>query len=118
MTDGIAAWLSVRDASAAVEFYRVAFGAVEDYRLDGEGGGIAVARLTIGATSLWVGQDDSPPAGGPVRLILSVDDPDAVLARAVAAGATVVVPVEEQYGFRTGRLTDPFGIDWETSREL
>jgi PhnB protein len=118
MGDGIAAWIAVRDASAAVEFYRAAFGAVEDYRLDGDDGGVAVARLAIGGTSLWVGQDDDPPPGGPVRLILSVDDPDAVLARAVGAGATVVFPVEEQYGFRTGRLTDPFGVDWETSREL
>lgn len=118
MTDGIAAWVSVRDATAAVDFYRAAFGATEDYRMDGDDGAVAVARLGIGGTSLWVGQDDDPAAASPIRLILSVDDPGAAFARAVEAGATVVYPVEEQYGFRTGRLTDPFGIDWETSKEL
>jgi len=51
-------------------------------------------------------------------MILSVEDPDAVFDQAVAAGAAVVAPVNEAYGWRTGRITDPFGHDWETSRRL
>jgi PhnB protein len=112
MADGIAAWVSVRDVEAAVAFYAAAFGAEVEHA-DGP-----VVRLGIGGTALWVGQDDDPPAGGPVRLILSADDPDAAFARAVDAGATAVYPPEDQHGWRTGRLTDPFGIDWETSRPL
>ena len=117
MADGIAAWVRVRDAGAAVEFYRAAFGATVEYTA-GQDGEVAVARVGIGGTSLWVGQDDAPPVGGPVRLILSVDDPDAAFDRAVRAGAEVVYPPEDQHGWRTGRLTDPFGVDWETSRAL
>ena len=51
-------------------------------------------------------------------MILSVEDPDAAYDRAVAAGATEVGPVSEEYGRRTGRVTDPFGYDWELSRQL
>ncbi len=51
-------------------------------------------------------------------MILSVDDPDAVFEQAVAAGATSVAPVQEQYGWRTGRITDPFGHNWELSKQL
>jgi len=118
----IAPWLAVSNAQRAVDFYQAAFGAVESYRLDGEDGSLAVAQLSIGAAVFWV-QDDyagSPDTlgAGSVRMILSVDDPDAVFDRAVAAGATVVAPVSEAYGWRTGRVTDPFGHDWETSRQL
>jgi PhnB protein len=118
----IAPWLAVRDAGAAVEFYRAAFGAVELYRLDGEDGKPAVVQLSVGGAAFWV-QDDaaaSPDAGGagPIRMILSVEDPDAVFGKAVAAGATEVFPVGEAYGWRAGRITDPFGHDWETSRRL
>jgi len=53
-----------------------------------------------------------------VRLILSVDDPDAIFAQSVSAGATPVAEVHEEYGWRTGRITDPFGHDWELSKQL
>lgn len=118
----IAPWLAVSDAKKAVDFYTAAFGAVESYRLDGEDGTIAVAQLSIGDAAFWVQHtiDTSPGARGepPVRLILSVDDPDAVFAQAVAAGATVVASIHEEYGWRTGRVTDPFGHDWEMSKQL
>ena len=70
----------------------------------------------------WV-QDDSegsPEAreSGSVRMILSVEDPDSAFDQAVAAGATEVAPVSDEYGWRTGRVTDPFGYDWELSRQL
>ena len=51
-------------------------------------------------------------------MILSVEDPISAYNRAVAAGATEVAPVSEEYGWRTGRVTDPFGYDWELSRQL
>jgi PhnB protein len=51
-------------------------------------------------------------------MILSVDDPDAVFEQAIAAGAAVVAPIHEDYGWRTGRVTDPFGHDWEMSKQL
>ncbi|MFL6128830.1 MAG: VOC family protein [Mycobacteriales bacterium] len=120
MTDGVslAPWLAVRDAARAVEFYRAAFGAEEVYRLDGDGGTVAVAQLRVGGSDFWVQHEPDAGGAGPVRMILSVPDPDAAFARAVAAGATVVFPVGEEHGWRTGRLTDPFGYDWETSRRV
>ena len=51
-------------------------------------------------------------------MILSVDDPDSVFEQAVAAGATAVAAIHEDYGWRTGRVTDPFGHDWEMSKQL
>jgi PhnB protein len=118
----IAPWLAVPDAQEAVDFYAAAFGAIEEYRLEGDDGRVGVARLSVGGAPFWV-QDDpdaSPvaPGVGSVRMILSVEDPFAAFQRATAAGATVVAPVQDEHGWRTGRLTDPFGHDWELSREL
>jgi PhnB protein len=118
----IAPWLAVRDAQKAVDFYTAAFGAVEMYRLEGDDGSLQVAQLSVDGAAFWV-QDDvdaAPEAHGEVsiRMILSVEDPDSVFDRAVAAGAAVVAPVSEEYGWRTGRVTDPFGHDWEISRQL
>jgi PhnB protein len=118
----IAPWLAVRDAQEAVGFYGSAFGAVETYRLDDDHGRVAVARLSVDGAEFWVQDDpDASPAApglGSVRMILSVGDPAALFDRAVAAGATLLAPVHDEHGWRTGRLTDPFGHDWELSREL
>lgn len=117
--------LSVRRGKQALEFYRAAFGATEAFRIDSPSGEV-VARLTVNQAEFWVA-DESPEhanfspeslGGGTVRMILTVDDPDAVFAQAVAAGATVVWPVQEQYGWRLGRLVDPFGHHWEIGRPL
>ena len=64
---------------------------------------------------------DGPPEPGAarqIRIILTVDDPDGAYERAVAAGATPVAPVGEAHGWRTGRVTDPFGHDWELSKPV
>ncbi|TMD06201.1 MAG: VOC family protein [Chloroflexi bacterium] len=118
----IAPWLSVRDATRAVEYYRAAFGAVEVYRLAGDDGAIAVAQLSIGGAMFWVQNDVAASRDGrvtgSVRIILSVDDPDSVFERAVAGGATIRAAMHEEYGWRTGRVTDPFGHDWELSKQL
>jgi PhnB protein len=119
--------LSVRRGRAAVEFYRAAFGAVEDYRVGGtDEHEDVVAQLSVGSASFWV-SDESPPHGNfspeslggcTVRILLIVDDPDAVVDRAVAAGATRISPVGEEHGWRLGRIEDPFGHHWEIGTPL
>lgn len=117
--------LSVRNGARAVEFYKSAFAARELFRLDGEDGGV-VARLSVEGAEFWVA-DESPKhsnfspeslGGGSVRLVMTVEDPDAAFARAVAAGATVVWPVSNEYGWRLGRIVDPFGHHWEIGKPL
>ncbi len=125
MNVSIAPMLSVRRGAEAVEFYKAAFGAEERFRLDG-GDGTVVARLSAGGAEFWVA-DESPEhgnfspetlGGGTVRMVMVVEDPDAAFERAVAAGATAIVPVENNYGWRLGRIADPFGHHWEIGREL
>jgi PhnB protein len=117
----IAPWLTVRDGPGAVDYYRAAFGAVERYRLEDDAGRVVVAQLAIGNADFWLGEDrdtGADPAGGPIRIILTVDDPDAVFRRALDAGATEVAPVYEDHGWRVGRLADPFGHHWEVGKRL
>lgn len=117
--------LSVRNGGRAVEFYKAAFGARELFRLDDEKGAV-VARLGVEDAEFWLA-DESPEhqnfspetvGGSTARLVLTVDDPDAVFERAVAAGAAVVWPVADQYGWRLGRVVDPFGHHWEIGKPL
>lgn len=121
----VAPMLSVRRGASAIEFYKAAFGAGELFRIDAEGGAV-VARLSVGTAEFWVA-DESPEnlnfspetlGGGTVRMVMIVEDPDASFARAVAAGATVVWPVSNQYGWRLGRIVDPFGHHWEIGKPL
>ena len=121
----IAPMLSVRNGVRAIEFYKAAFGAGELFRVDDESGAV-VARLSVGEAEFWVA-DESPEnlnfspeslGGGSVRMVMIVEDPDAAFARAVAAGATVVWPVSNQYGWRLGRIVDPFGHHWEIGKPL
>jgi PhnB protein len=118
----ISPWLSVSDATEAVSHYKAAFGAVDSDRLEDEAGDVIVARLSIDGADFWVQLDpDSGPdavTGRSVRMILSVEDPDALFARALAAGATEVAPVSEGHGWRIGRIADPFGHHWEIGRRL
>lgn len=124
---GILAQLSVRRGRAAVEFYKAAFGAVEEYRVGGTDDHEAVvAQLSVGDASFWVA-DESPPhhhfspeslGGGTVKMLLVVNDPDSMIEQAVAAGATEIFPVGEEHGWRLGRVEDPFGHHWEIGRPL
>jgi PhnB protein len=122
---GIAPMLSVRRGARAIEFYKAAFGAGQLFRIDSESGEV-VAQLSVGTAEFWVA-DESPKhlnfspeslGGGSVRMVMTVEDPDAVFNRAVAAGATVVLPVSNQYGWRLGRIADPFGHHWEIGKPL
>jgi PhnB protein len=117
----IAPWLSVPDGTAAVEFYKASFGAVELYRLE-DAGKVVVAQLSLDGAKFWLQMDlDSSPAavgGTSVRMIVTVEDPDQLFERAVAAGATRVAPVTDAHGWRTGRVADAFGHHWEFARPL
>jgi PhnB protein len=121
----LAPMLSVRNGARAVEFYKSAFGAVEVFKIEAPDGAV-VARLAIEGAEFWVA-DESPEhhnfspeslGGGTVRMILTVPDPDAMFARAVAAGAREVFAVVEEYGWRLGRVVDPFGHHWEIGHLL
>jgi PhnB protein len=117
--------LSVRNGAKAVDFYKAAFGAGELFRIDAPNGSV-VARLSVGEAEFWVAdesaenQNFSPETlgGGTVRMVMIVEDPDAAVARAVVAGATVVWPVTDQYGWHLGRVVDPFGHHWEIGKSL
>jgi PhnB protein len=118
----IAPWLSVRHATEALAFYKSAFGAAERYRLDDDSGKPVVAQMTIGEAGFWLQEDaDSSPDRLdrlPVRMILTVGDPDSLFERAIGAGATEISPVSEDHGWRIGRIADPFGHHWEIGRPV
>jgi PhnB protein len=123
----VVAQLSVRRGRAAIEFYRAAFGAKEDYRVGGTDVHEAVvAQLSVGGATFWVA-DESPEhqnfspetlGGGTTRMLLVVEDPAAMVQRAVAAGAREVRPVREEHRWLLGRIEDPFGHHWEIGRPL
>ncbi len=108
-------------ASAAIAFYKKAFGAVELNRLEGPDGKVMNAALHIGDSVLMLA-DEAPEwksfgpkalKGSPVTLHLYVPDVDASFAQAVAAGATVTMPVTDMFwGDRYGQVQDPFGHNW------
>ena len=91
----------------------------------GEGDEI-VAQLSIGDAAFWVTAASSTMkrfsprqiGGTTSRMLLVVDDPDEVVAQAVAAGATESSSVGDEHGWRLGRITDPFGHEWEVGRPL
>jgi len=122
----LAPMLSVRNGAEAVAFYKAAFGASELFKIEDDNGSV-VAQLSVGKSDFWVA-DESPEhknfspetlGGATTRMVLTVDDPDAVFAEAVAAGAKVVWPVEDQpYHWRVGRVVDPFGHHWEIGKPL
>jgi len=120
-------FLAVRDTARAVELYAAAFGAVEvGERLTAPDGRV-VAELEIDGNRVGLATE-APELGTPspetagattVRLSLVVDDPDAVAARAVEAGCRLMFPVQDQpYGWRQGRVVDPFGHHWLIGRPL
>ena len=118
--------LSVRNGSRAIEFYLKAFGARELFHLCGDDGSV-VAHLSVDGGEFWV-SDESPEhlnfspetlGGSTARMILVVEDPDAVFQQALAAGASLVSAVDDQpYGWRVGRVLDPFGHHWEIGKRI
>ena len=121
----IAPLLSVRNGARAIEFYKEALGAGVLFRVDDESGAV-VAQLSVGDAEFWVA-DESPEhfnfspeslGGGTVRIVMIVADPDAIVARAITAGAKMVWPVDQRHGWRIGRVVDPFGHHWEIGKPL
>ncbi|MBO0862412.1 MAG: VOC family protein [Chloracidobacterium sp.] len=119
--EGASPYLCVNGASAAIEFYKKAFGATEVYRLAEPGGRIAHAEIRIGRAVIMLADEypelghRSPESlgGTPVKIHLYVEDVDAVLSQAYGAGAKILKPVKDEfYGDRNGSLEDPFGHIW------
>jgi PhnB protein len=122
--DGVTPHLIVRGAARAIDFYRKAFGAIEKSRHEMPDGSIMHAAIKIGEGTVFLADENkdwgsvSPQSlnGSPVSLMLYVPDVDAVVKRAVEAGAEVKMPVSDQFwGDRYGMLTDPFGHVWEVA---
>lgn len=118
--------LSVRDGENAVDFYKEAFGATELWRIENDAGQI-VAGLSVDGAPFYLA-DESPEhsnfspetlGGSSVRIELIVEDPDAMFQQAISAGAEEVWSVTDQpYGWRQGRVADPYGHHWLIGKPL
>ena len=114
-------YLCVKNAAAALEFYKKAFGATELMRMADPDGTVMHAEMKIGDSPIMLA-DEFPTmgfrsplsyGGSPVLVLIYVPDVDAVASQAIAAGAKVLRPVADQfYGDRAGKVTDPFGHVW------
>jgi PhnB protein len=114
-------YLIVVGAAEAIEFYKKSFGATELMRMPGPEGRIGHAEIRIGDSHVMLA-DENPAmpyrgpkslGGSPISLLLYVEDVDTTVERAVAAGARLLRPVQDQfYGDRTGGIEDPFGHQW------
>lgn len=123
----VAVSLVVKDAKAAIAFYKTVFGAKHLYSLTMPDGGIAHGEFKIGNSIVMI-SDENPQwgskspqtlGGSPVTLNVMVPDPDKTAAKAEKAGGKIVYPVSDHfYGFRSGRIEDPFGHHWIVSKVL
>jgi len=117
-------WLSVQNAIAAVNFYKDAFDANETYHLETPSG--LVVRLSVNGAEFWVsgGTSDDNNAekkivgGETVLMILIMDEPEVLFAKALKAGAKEIFPIGEEHGWKLGRIEDPFGLRWEIGHQL
>ena len=114
-------YLRVRDASAAIEFYKTAFGAEEGFRLTEPSGRVGHAELKFGPAVVMVSDEypehgiEGPHASGCTgsSIHLHVEDVDAATKQAVDAGAKIIMePKDQFYGERTSKVLDPFGHEW------
>lgn len=119
-------YLRVRDAVAAIRFYKKVFGATEAFRLK-MGGKIGHAELAIGGATIMLSEEfpemrivgPKTLKGTSVQLMIYVDDVDKVMAKAVRAGGKVRMPAADQfYGDRTGQIEDPFGHIWSIQMRI
>jgi len=124
---GATPYLSVKDATRAIEFYKRAFGAQEVLQLRQPGGKVGHAELRIGDAAIMLADEcpeinfRSPESigGTPVNILIYVNDVDALVDQATAAGAKLMRPVEDQpFGSRVGVLEDPFGHSWSFATQI
>lgn len=116
--------LTIRGAATAYEFYQKAFGAEPTGLMNSPDGKVMHAALSIGGSPIYLvdeyldygGKSPELLGGSPVTIHLTVADCDAVFARAVEAGCTVGMPLEDQFwGDRYGSVIDPYGHHWSIS---
>ncbi len=121
------AYMSVKDAGAAIEFYKKAFGVKEKLRLTEPGGRIGHAELAFGSTTLMLADEfpeygfESPKDTGTTScsLHIHVDNADEVIRRAIEAGAKLIrEPQDQFYGERSGTIKDPFGHHWNIGHHI
>jgi PhnB protein len=118
--------LNVRRGAEAIDFYTRAFAATVISRMDSPDGSV-VAQLSVGNGNFWLADESAPHqnfspetlGGSTMRMVLITEDPHATFDRAIAAGASSICPVrDEEYGWRIGRVRDPFGHHWEIGKPL
>ncbi|MDR7073055.1 VOC family protein [Fictibacillus barbaricus] len=114
----IAPWLPVSSGVEAVDFYCNAFDSVEIYRLEEGEGNVIIAQLSVDGADFWIQENPGSSTKESVRMIMTVNDPDSVFEKALAAGAEKITPVYEEHGWRIGRIMDPFGHHWEIGKPL
>lgn len=120
-------YLIVDGATAALDFYKMAFGATERMRLTGPDGKVGHAEINVGDSVIMLA-DEFPAmdargpksiGGSPISILLYMDDVDAVVQKCVAAGAKLTQPVEDKfYGDRSGAIEDPFGYQWHIATHV
>ncbi len=121
-------YLIVKQAAKAIDFYKIAFGAIEVARIEYPKGSIRYAELKMGDSKIMLTEASlkrnmySPQdlQGSPVFISLYVGDVDAMVKRAIAAGAKLLQPVENMYygGDRSADLEDPYGHKWFISTRV
>ena len=120
-------YLIIKGAAEALDFYKTVFGAVELFRMPGPDGRIGHAEIKIGDSPVMMADEypemgyRNPKAlgGTPVGLMIYVPNVDEMFTKAVAAGAKVLKPIQDQfYGDRSGTIEDPFGHQWTISTHI
>jgi PhnB protein len=123
--------LVVRDGIAAIKFYKETFGAEEGHQMmSPDGKKLMHGEIVLDGHKIFVSDEFEKSEGGSLktpehlggttaRVTVEVDDADALIARAVAAGATVMMPVADMFwGARYGKIVDPFGHEWGVNQQL
>jgi PhnB protein len=122
--NAVTPYLVIKGAADAIEYYKKVFGATELFRMPAPNGRIGHAELAIGDSHIMLADEfpemnyRAPVTDGssPVSLLLYVEDVDSIVQRAVAAGAKILKPVQDQfYGDRSGFIQDPFGHLWSVA---
>lgn len=119
--NAVTPYLVIKGAAQAIEYYKTVFGASEVMRMQDPSGRVGHAELRIGDSYIMLADEypemnyraPSQDGSSPVSILLYVEDVDGIVERAVAAGAKILKPVQDQfYGDRSGFIQDPFGHLW------